>query len=616
MTDGFAGRLLKVDLSTNRIREEKLDLSLAKTLMGSVGIAAKIMLDDVGVEIEPFDQDNRLILATGVLTGSTTPGGNKSVLMARSPLTSLGGYSLVSGRFGIELKQAGYDAIIVRGKSETPMYLWAFDNGAELKDATEIWGMDTFQTCEAIKERQGVRDLRTASIGPAGENLVRIASIETDDGRAAGRCGLGAIMGSKKLKAIAVRGTGKIGIANEMKFQELCKESTKRILEKKPLPFGTAGSVVAFEEMGNLPVKNWTAGRFPAAAKISGQTMTQTILTGKKTCFACPVACGRYVEIKEDPYGPLKNYGPEYEAVGTLGSLCMNDDLESIAKANDLCNRLGIDVISTGATIAFGMECYDKGIITRDDTDGIELIWGNHNAVVRMCELIGKKDGFGVTLGGGAKSAADKIGKGSQLFALHVKGLELPAHSPYRFKEMGLAYAVSNRGACHNRGTPSFVSRGVLSQEIGLSTKTDGFATEGKARTTKLHQDACSVIDALGVCKFLVFFGGMDLSILADLYSAATGWETSLEDLMTMGERIWFMQRIFNIRMGATREDDTLPKRFMDEPLPDGPAKGQLVDLSQMLNEYYELRGLDDDGRPKEERLHDLGLDFAIEYVR
>jgi aldehyde:ferredoxin oxidoreductase len=280
-----------------------------------------------------------------------------------------------------------------------------------------------------------------------------------------------------------------------------------------------------------------------------------------------------------------------------------------------LCNRLGIDAISTGATIAFAMECYNKGIITRNDTEGIDLTWGNHEAVVKMCELIGKKEGFGITLGDGVRIAADKLGNGSDSFALHVKGLELPAHSPYRFKEMGLAYAVSNRGACHNRGSPSYVSRGVLSPEIGLDTKTDGFAVEGKGRTTKLHQDACSAIDALGVCKFIVFFGGMGFQILADLYSAATGWKTEVEDLMTMGERIWMLQRIFNIRMGATRKDDTLPERFLSETLPDGPTKGQVVQLEPMLKEYYDLRGLDGDGRPKREKLEELGLDFAIQYL-
>jgi aldehyde:ferredoxin oxidoreductase len=460
-----------------------------------------------------------------------------------------------------------------------------------------------------------VNDIRTAAIGPAGEKLVGVACVETDDGRTAGRTGLGAVMGSKNLKAIATKGTGKVGIANPARFEELSKEATKRILEKKPLPFGTSGSVVAFEEMGNLPIKNWSAGRFPGAAKISGQTMAETLLEGKKTCFACPVACGRYVEIKEGPYSPLEGFGPEYEAIGTLGSLCMNDNLESIVKATDTCNRLGIDVISTGAIIAFAMECYSKGLITRKETGGIDLSWGNHQAVVQMCELIGRREGFGIIMGDGVKAAAEKLDKGSESFALHVKGLELPAHSPYRFKENGLAYAVSNRGACHNRGSPAYISRGLVSPEIGLGTKTDGFTIEGKGRMTKLHQDVCAATDALGLCKFPVFFGGIGLELIAGLYSAATGWETSVDDMMTMGERIWTLQRIFNTRMGVTRKDDTLPDRFLKEPLPDGAAKGQVVELEPMLKEYYEQRGLNEDGKPKREKLKELGLDYAIQYT-
>jgi aldehyde:ferredoxin oxidoreductase len=616
MIGGYTGKLLRVDLSEFKITEEKMDLSRARDLIGGVGFAAKIMLQEVNPYVKPFDPDNRLIFMTGVLTGTTVPGGNKSVFVARSPLTNIWGDAIFSGMCGIELKRAGYDGIIIQGKAEKPVYLRVFDGGAELRDAGKLWGMDTFESCNAIKSELNLKEVRVASIGPAGERLVKLACIMSDDGRAAGRCGLGAVMGSKNLKAIVIKGSGKIEIADKDKLVELRKEVLKRVNEKQPLQFGTAGSVVPFEEMGNLPIKNWTRGRFPSASRISGQTIAQTILKDRKTCFGCPVACGRYVEIKEGPYAPLEGYGPEYETIAMLGSLCMNDHLESIAKANDICNRLGIDTISVGAAIAFAMECYEKGIITRDNTGGIDLSWGNHKAIVKMCELIGRKEGFGTILGEGVKAAAEKIGKGSDRFALHVKGLEIPAHNPYRFKEMGLAYAVSNRGACHNRGSPAYVSRGILIPELGFDTKTDGFTIDGKGRLTKIHQDVCLMLDALGMCKFVVFFGGLGISILADFYTAVTGLKIEPDDLVKTGERIWLLQRVFNIRMGITRKDDTLPERFLKEPILEGPAKGQVVNLEPMLEEYYELRGLDEEGKPKEQKLKELGLDFAIPFIK
>ncbi len=379
---------------------------------------------------------------------------------------------------------------------------------------------------------------------------------------------------------------------------------------------GTSGGLAAFEEMGNLPIKNWTKGTFPGASEITGIKMKEKMLIGKKTCFACPVACGRYVEIKEGSYAPLKGYGPEYETLAALGSLCMNDNLESIVKANDMCNRAGMDTISTGATIAFAMECYDKGVITEEDTGGIELKWGNYESIIEMIELIGKKAGFGAILSEGSRKAAEKIGKGSENFAMHVKGLELPMHSPYRFKEMGLQYAVSERGACHLRGYSFLPARGVLIPDLGFGRELDGFATEEKAKVTKIMQDACRFIDALGICKFVVFFGRMPLTTLASFYAAVTGFETRLEDLMKAGEKIWMLERAFNLRMGSGREDDTLPKRFLREPMPDGVAKGQVVELEPMLKEYYEVRGLDQNGKPKEEKLKKLGLDLAIPLIK
>ncbi|MEM0010713.1 MAG: aldehyde ferredoxin oxidoreductase family protein [Candidatus Bathyarchaeia archaeon] len=617
MVGGYAGKILRINLSNKKFHIEDLDLSLAKSLLGCLGIASKIMLEEVDPAVEPFSPENKLIFLTGVLTGSTAPAACKSIVVSRSPLTNIWGESVFSANTGIELKRAGYDMLIIDGASDKPVYLWIHDDSIEIRDASGFWGMDTYTTCEAIKNDLGEKKAAVVCIGPAGENLVRISSIISDNGRAAGRCGLGAVMGSKNLKAIAALGSKNIEVANPALLNDLRKEiiSITRERLKALSHYGTARGVVAFEEMGNLPIKNWTKGRFQGAEKISGMRMAETILVGKKACFACHIACGRYIRVSEGPYAPLEGYGPEYETIAALGSLCMNDNLESIAKANDLCNRFGLDTISTGATIAFAMECYERGIITKDDTGGIELTWGNPDAIIKVIELIGRREGIGAILGEGSKRAAEKIGKAAERYAMHVKGLEIPMHSPYRFKEMGLQYAVSERGACHLRGLSMLPARGILFPDIGFDRQVDGFSIEGKAHLVKVMQDICRVVDALGLCKFVYLFGGVPLRRLPQLYTAVTGWETSLDDLMRAGERIWILQRIFNVRMGVRRKDDMLPKRFLEEPLNEGAAKGQIVELEPMLNEFYVERGLDNEGKPKMEKVLELGLNFAAKYI-
>lgn len=612
MASVYNGKILRVDLNEPKFYEESVDQFIFKNLLGGVGLAAKIMVDEVNPKVEPFEPENYLIFAPGALTGSSIPAGNKSVFVSKSPLTNAWGEATFSGICGVNLKRAGFDGVVITGKAERPSYLFISDDAFELKDAAKVWGMETFDGCAAIKRELGLKDVGIACIGPAGEKLVKIASIISDDGRAAGRCGIGAVMGSKNLKAIAIYGTGEIKIADQERFNEAKRAMLKSITEKKPLQFGTAGSVEAFNEMGNLPTKNWRLGVFPGAKNISGQFMAEKFSPKKRACFACQVACGREIELKEGAYAPLKCCGPEYETVAALGSLCMNGNIESIIKANDLCNRLGVDTISAGAVIAFAMECYEKGLLTKEDTGGLEITWGNSEVTVRLCELIGRKNGFGALLGEGVKMASEVIGRGSNKFAIHVKGLELPMHSPYRFKEMGLSYAVSNRGACHNRGSPAFVSRGILIPEFGYTEKTDGFAIQGKAKLTADHQDICTMIDALGVCKFVVFFGGVSMAMLIEAYSAAVGWNVELDEMKKAGERIWFLQRIFNYNAGLRRSDDTLPERFLKEPLKDGAAANQVVDLEMMLNEYYEIRGLDNDGKPKIDKLKELALNFAI----
>jgi len=609
MFNGYACKLLRIDLSNNEIQKEDLDSEIIENFLGAEGIASKILYDEVKSDTDPLGPENRLIVMTGAFVGTSIPCGIKSTVASKSPLTGIYGEALFSAPIGEDLKKSGYDGVIIQGKAEKPVYLWISDDKAEIKDAGHLWGKETLDTVDSIRQELGDSKASVITIGPAGEKLVKLACIMSDDSRAAGRCGLGAVMGSKNLKALVAKGTGKIEIAEQETLNNLKKEALSISLPntKGFRDNGTASGLIVFEQNGNLPIKNWTRGSFPTAERITGSTMTDTILIGHSACRTCPIACGRKVKVEKGPYA-MEGSGPEYETMAALGSLCYNDNLESIAKANDICNRLGIDTISSGQVIAFAMECYENGLIK--DTDGIDLAWGNSDAVVKLCESIGNKEGLGTILGEGVRKAAELIGNKAERFAIHVKGLEFPEHNPRKFKSMGLAYATSNVGANHNRGSPMLVERDLLSPDLPWKEPVDGFLIKDKGRITKVYQDVCCVVDSLGICKFMVFWGKIPLKILVEYYNAINGTKISFNDLIKIGERIWNIQRAFNIRMGITRKDDTLPERFLKESVDEGPAKGQIVELDVMLKEYYEERGLDEDGKPGKDKLIELGLDW------
>jgi aldehyde:ferredoxin oxidoreductase len=609
MFNGYARKLLRIDLSNNEIQKEDLDSELIENFLGAEGIASKILYDEVKSDTDPLGPENRLIIMTGAFVGTSIPCGIKSTVVSKSPLTGIYGEALFSAPIGEDLKKSGYDGVIIQGKAEKPVYLWISDDKAEIKDAEHLWGKETLDTVDSIRKELGNSKASVITIGPAGEKLVKLACIMSDDSRAAGRCGLGAVMGSKNLKALVAKGTDKIEIAEQETLNNLKREALSISLPntKGFRDNGTASGLIVFEQNGNLPIKNWTRGSFPTAERITGSTMTDTILIGHSACKTCPIACGRKVKVEKGPYA-MEGSGPEYETMAALGSLCYNDNLESIAKANDICNRLGIDTISSGQAIAFAMECYENGLIK--DTDGIDLAWGNSDAVVKLCESIGNKEGLGAILGEGVRKAAELIGNKAERFAIHVKGLEFPEHNPRKFKSMGLAYATSNVGANHNRGSPMLVERDLLSPDLPWKEPVDGFSIKDKGRMTKVYQDVCCVVDSLGICKFMVFWGKIPLKILVDYYNAINGTKISFNDLVKIGERIWNIQRAFNIRMGITRKDDTLPERFLKESVDEGPAKGQIVELDVMLEEYYAERGLDEDGKPGKEKLIELGLDW------
>ena len=592
------GKILEVNLSTRTIKKTPLNVNIAKNLFGGSGYGAWILHDEMPnpSQVDPIGPENPLIIMSGPLTGTLLPGGARAVAVAKSPLTGIFGEACTGGHFPSEMKFAGFDGTILLGRASSPMLLSIIDGEARLADAKHLWGLDAYETIETVPKELGDRRIKVACIGSAGERLAKLACIMNDDGRTFGRTGLGAVMGSKNLKAIAVRGSRKVLIADEKEFMDCVREHREKAKESSRAQGlkkdGTSMSVETFEHIGNLPTKYWTKGIFEGAAKISGSTMTKSILSKTVACYACPIGCGRYIELKEGPYAGLRGPGPEYETIAAFGSLCLNDNLESIAKANDLCNRYGLDTISAGSTIAFAMECYEKGLITKKETIGVELTWGNHEAIVKMVELMGRKEGFGAILADGVKEASRRIGKGSEKFAMHVKGLEVPMHEPRRHKSMGLGYATSNRGACHLQGTPMFIERGMLMPEYGLKKKMDGFSIERKPEITTLYQDLGAAFNALGVCIFTIF-DITPVDLIARAYTALTGHGIDKTSLRETGERIWNLKRIFNMKCGVTPRDDTLPQRFTGEQLNEGAAKNSVCELEPMMKQYYKLRKWD-----------------------
>jgi len=624
---GYAGKILRVNLTDKKITREKLDETIARRFLGGRGLGAKILFDELKLGIDPFSPENKLVIATGVATGIPFPGNARFVVMAKSPLTGIWGEANAGGFFGPELKFAGYDAIIVEGKAEDPVYLWVHNGEVEIRDASHLWGKITGEAQRIIREEIKDAKTRVLCIGPGGEKLVRYACVISDLVHAAGRSGMGAVMGSKKLKAIAVRGTKKLEWADEKRVRELAKKAAKEVWEGAYgdllYKYGSAGDLDDLNATGRLPTKNFRKCTFEGAEKITGETMAETILVNRITCYACPVAHKRAVEAKE-PYIVDPAYGgPEYETAAALGSLCMNDNLVTISKANELCNKYSIDTISTGVVIAFAMECYEKGILTKDACDGVDLTWGNHKAIIQLIEKIAKREGIGDILAEGVARASKKIGGGSEEFALHIKGQELPMHEPRGKKGVGLSYAVSNRGACHLQCEHDdlFEPEEWLCPEIGLDktiTPRDRLYTgKEKAKLVKIGGDLWSLYNSLPTCIYTSYIeGGVKVKTLTEIVVAATGWDVTPNELMTVGERAFNLCRVFNVREGITRRDDTLPTRLM-EPLPEGPYKGEAIPqdvLNKMLDYYYDFRGWDKKtGIPTRRKLEELNLKYVAD---
>lgn len=617
------GKILRVDLTSGKISEEFPDVETLKLYLGGAGLATKFLIDEVPKGIDPLGPENKLIFMTGPLTGTPSPSTGRYCVVAKSPLTGLWGEANSAGFWGRDLKRSGFDGVIFEGISPKPVYLVTEDGKAELKDASHLWGKNTSETTRLIKEDLGDK-FNVACIGIGGENLVKYAAIMNDCdkpnyGRAAGRCGMGTVMGSKKVKAIASKGNAKIEVAKPEEYKIEAKkrfEWVNQSLLKMTLEvFGTATMVDLVGIKGGLPTRNFQTGVFPNIDKINGTALNETILTGRKACFACPIACGRISEIKEGKY-KSSGEGPEYETIGALGTSCGVDNLEAITLAHFLCNEYGIDVISAGGSIAFAMECYEKGILTKEDTDGLEFNFGNADLLVDIIPKISKREGIGDLIAEGSRNMANKLGKDSIRFAMQVKGLELPAYDARAAKICGLGFAVANRGGCHITGYiegPAFLSMPFMIVENAMV----GDVLSENVEDTKVNkdfEDAFGVFDSIGACKFM----GMVLSSedWASLIEKLLGYKFTVEDFAKTGERLYNLARIYNMREGATRADDTLPARWLEEPMPEGPAKGQVVNLDPLLDAYYEYRGWDKEtGKPTKEKLKELDLEWAIKEI-
>ncbi|QSQ07729.1 putative oxidoreductase YdhV [Koleobacter methoxysyntrophicus] len=610
MLGGYTGKVLNIDLTEGIITEETFGEEVLRKFIGGSGLGAKILYERTTPDTEPLSPENPLIYMTGPLTGTKVPASGRHEITAISPLTGIFGEGDAGGTWGMNLKKAGFDGIIITGRAESPVYIFIQDGKARILDGRDLWGLDTFQTDQKIKEIHGQNSV-VSCIGPAGEKQVLIAGIMHDgkDARAVGRTGLGAVMGAKNLKAVAVSGTGRIPVADEEGLRQNLKQVLPGIVEKtKTLGLlGTAGGVVPSETIGDLPIKNWKQGGWEDAEKISGQKMAETILRKRYYCGSCPIGCGRDVEIKEGPYKGVDGAGPEYETLGMLGSCCLINDLEAVAYAADLCNRYGLDTISTGGVIAFAMELYEHGLITKDDLGGIELTWGNAGAAIELIKKIANKEGIGELLGMGVKKAADKIGGLAHEFAIHTKGLELPAHDPRAFNSLAVGYATSNRGACHLQGATYFFEKTATMPEIGYKEPQDRHGTEGKGRLNFYAQNIMCLMDSLKLCKFLLY-GGVTLTMMTQWIKYVVGWDITVDELLETGERIFNLKRLYNTQRGISRKDDTIPMRILTQPRRDKGAGENLPPFGKMLNEYYQIRGWTDEGIPKQETLKRLGL--------
>ena len=603
MGDGYQGKILRVDLTNEKITTEPLNKEWAKQFIGGKGLGARYLFDELKPGTDPLSPENILSIWTGPLVGTLTPLTGRYVLVTKSPLTGTFLDSYAGGFFGSELKYTGFDGVIIKGKAKKLSYLWINDGKAEIRDAKNLAGKDTFKTEELVRKETGHKFTRVASIGPAGEKLGLISSVTSDITRNAARGGTGAVFGSKNLKAVAVKGSMGVEVQNIEEFTKMAKEMVLKDVVENPdhagmITDGTPILVAMSNDAGILPTKNWRTGVFEGSKGIDSEAVKSRVLVRKKACFDCAIACGSHSKVNSGIFKGAATEGPEYETLGLCGSNCGIGNVEAVVKFVEDCDRLGLDSISAGNVVSLAMDLFERGVLTKKDTGGLNLKFGNEEAYAKMPSMIANRHAIGNILADGAKRAAKKIGKGAEKLTVEVKGLEYPAYDPRGTIGMALAYATSDRGACHLRAWP------VAADAYGSQ---DPWNPEGKAAICVEDQTRTSVKWSFIFCDFY----SVNFPNMAKYYSAVTGVQSSEEHLRKVGRRIWNLTRAFNVREGFTRKDDTMPERMEKEPLLDGKPKGHVVpraDFEKMLSEYYKLWGWDDQGRPTKKALDEAGL--------
>lgn len=601
-----------VDLASRTTTKRVISDEVVRKYLGGSGLGTWLLFEYGSPKADPLSPENPLVIMNGPFQGTGIPTSGRHQVVSKSPLTDLFGESDCGGNFGFHMRRAGFDGLVVLGRASAPVFIALRGRTIELCDAAFLWGKDTYETEELLAERAG-GSAGVACIGPAGENLVLLANIMHDgrNARAAGRGGLGAVMGSKNLKAVVASGDERVPMADGPSVRRKSAEKAKYYAERHAAMgrFGTAGGVAFAEQNGDLPLKNWSLGSWPDKVRtITGEAMAETILTGNWGCMACPIRCGRDVA-----FDGHRGAGPEYETIGMLGSNCLVDDLKAIARANDYCNRMGVDTISCGSAVAFAMELFERGIVSEEQI-GYPLRWGDGEAMLRLLGDIVEKRGFGELLAQGTKRAADQIGGGAERYAIHAKGMDFPAHDPRCYKSLATGYATSNRGACHLSGFTYSFERSATYPDFGITTVLDRFEDGGKGRLNVLMQDMMGVLDSLKICKFPFSSTGID--DLLTWLNGITGWGMGRDELLAAGERIFNLKRVFNVACGVTAADDRLPDRILKEPRGSGGSATALPDLALQLREYYPARGWSDDGVPTPEKLAALGLEEYVSWTR
>lgn len=613
---GYAGRVLYVNLTNRKTKVDRTSEDSCRKYIGGQGFATYLLYHTINPKIDPFGPENVLAFAVGPFTGTIVPTCHKFVVQAKSPQTNFIGVSLCSGDWGPGLKRAGYDAVVILGKAEKPIYLFIDDDAIQLIDAKDLWGKDSWETEELIREELGDEEVRVSSIGPAGENLVRFACITNDKFRQAGRTGMGAVMGSKNLKAVAVRGTKKVEVARFDELVEVCRnlieEAGKGESLRKLRTYGTIYPINNANEKGALGIRNFQEAYSENTKQLYINDLAKRYTPKRRACWGCPIGCDYLWEIKEGPYkGTIASV--EYESTYALGTNCGVYYFPAIVKATELCDRLGMDTMSCGSTLAWAMECYEKKILTKKDTDGVELTFGNYEALINIIRKIAYRKGIGGLLAEGTKRASEKVGKGSEHFAMHAKGLEFAAYDVRGMKLSALGFSTANRGGTHCIGT------------LGLDTVHGGKRDRFKAgpEVGKIVADANNnrtVMNLLVVCTYVcdVLVPKRNLTLLSSLYQLVTGMKMSEDELLKAGERVWNLGKVFNVREGWKKKDDYPPPRVMEDPVPSGPAKGSYVPKGEfeiMLNAYYKARGWNVNGIPTREKLASLNLEYAIKDI-